>query len=112
MITNRRTVTYDGITYAPGAQYRVITEGVTLDGMISEGRGAYGGWQQHLQPGDLLTCTGFGPGWGADPGYGVEFTSAESEAARAFNCEVKPSAGSIFSYHPKAGVLEPVTAGS
>lgn len=96
----RRAVTYDGVTYAPGARFRVIREGVILEGMVPE-RGGYAGWQQHLQPGDVVTCTGYSPGWG------VEFTSAESATARARNCEIRPPAGGAFEYHPAAGLLAP-----
>jgi hypothetical protein len=70
-------------------------------------QGGYRGWSQQLRPGDLLTCTGYGPGFGGDPGYGVEFTSAAAEAAGASHCEVRPSAGGVFDYRPAPGLLEP-----
>lgn len=108
MHLDRQPATYDGVTYAPGSRFRVIATGVTLDGMRSEGRGAWGGWRQELTPGDIVTCTGYGPGWGGDPGYGVEFTTDESEAAHACNCEIKPSTGTIFDYRPAPGLLEPL----
>lgn len=101
----RRTVTWDGVTYAPGARFRVISEGVTLDGMVPE-PGGYRGWRQQLRPGDVVTCTGYGPGWGGDPGYGVEFTTAESEAARACHCEIRPMAGGLFNFRPAPGLLQ------
>jgi hypothetical protein len=105
--SERRAATFDGVTYAPGTRFRAIRAGVTLDGMVPE-RGGYGGWRQQLQPGDVVTCTGYGPGWGGDPGYGVEFTSTESEAARACHCEIRPMAGGVFDYHPAAGLIEPI----
>ena len=105
----RRAVTYDGVAFAPGRRFRVISEGVTLDGMVAE-QGGYSGWRQQLRPGDLLTCAGYGPGFGADPGYGVEFTSPASEAARACCCQVRPMAGGVFSYRPAPGLLEPADA--
>ena len=105
----RRAVTYDGVTYVPGSRYRVIGGRATLDGWIPE-LGGSRGWRQQLRPGDLLTCTGNGPGFGGDAGYCVEFTSPESEAAGAFDCEVQPTAGGVFSSRPAAGLLEPADA--
>lgn len=107
---NRRGVSFDGVHYAPGRRFRVIAEGAQLEGMVPEPdyRGsAWRGWQQSLEPGDVVTCTGFGAGWGGDPGYGVEFTSDQAEAERAGNCEIRPMAGGIFNYRPAPGVLEP-----
>jgi hypothetical protein len=103
--SERRAVTRDDVTYAPGARFRVIRAGVTLDGIVPE-QGGYGDWQQHLQPGDVVTCTGYGPGWGADPGYGIEFTSAGSEAARAIHCKIRPMTGGLFDYRPAPGSLQ------
>lgn len=67
-------------------------------------------WKQQLRPGEELTCTGWGLGFGSDPGYGVEFTSAESEAARAINCHINPMVGGIADYRPASGVLTSVDA--
>jgi hypothetical protein len=106
----RRAVTRDGVTYAPGRQFRVAREGAWLDGMVPE-MGGHCGWRKQLQIGDLLTCTGYGPGFGADPGYGVEFTSAEARAAGASHCEVWPMIGGLFDYGPPPGLLEPADAG-
>ena len=36
-LSGRRAVTYDGITYAPGAQFRVIGEGATLTAWCPRG---------------------------------------------------------------------------
>jgi hypothetical protein len=102
----RRAVTYDDVSYTPGSKFRVIGTGATLDGWVPE-LGASRGWRQLLRPGDLLTCTGYGPGLGGDPGYGVEFTSPESEAAGAFHCDVQPTTGGAFTSRPAAGLLEP-----
>jgi hypothetical protein len=107
----RRAVTYDGVTYAPGGQFRVISERATLDGWVPEPHGSRG-WRQRLRRGDLLTCTGYGPGIGADPGYGVEFTSPEAETAGAFHCLVQPTTGEIFSYRPATGLIEPADTGA
>jgi hypothetical protein len=106
----RRAAIYDGVTYAPGARFRVVREGATLDGWVAELAGGCRGWRQRLRPGDLLTCTGDGPGLGADPGHGVEFTSAQSEAAGAFHCEVRPMTGGAFTSRPAPGLLEPAGA--
>jgi hypothetical protein len=101
----RSAVTYDGVTYAPGVKFRVIQAGARLTGWTAELHGSRG-WGQALEPGDVITCTGDGPGMGSDPGHGVEFTSAKAEAAGAFHCEFQPGAGSIFSYRPAPGFLE------
>ncbi|SRR6266536_2322690 len=103
---NRRSVTFDGTEYAPGATYRVMVTGLKLHGMINAGPSAWGMWSQDLQPGDILTCTGYGAGFGGDPGYGVEFTSEASETAGAFHCDVSPQAGDVFSYRPPPRSLE------
>lgn len=105
---NRRAVTYDGVTYAPGRQFRVTRRGVKLTGMTPDGPGAFRGWGQDLNPGDVVTCTGFGPGWGSDPGYGVGFTTPESLAAHAGHCEIHPMAGGMWGFRPHPLVLEPV----
>jgi len=106
----RQAVTRDGVTYAPGRRFRVTREGAWLGGMVPE-LGGYRGWRQQLQIGDLLTCTGYGPGFGGDPGYGIEFTSAEARAAGASHCEVRPMTGGLFDYRPAAGLLEPADDG-
>lgn len=106
-MNQRTSVTFDGIQYAPGKQFRVIAEGLTLSGMTPMPGGARG-WSQKLEPGDILTCTGYGAGWGSDPGYGVEFTSEQSEAARAFCCDVFPHDGGLWDYRPPAGSVVPV----
>ena len=102
----RRAISLDGVTYAPGERFRVIAEGAVLDGLVPA-RGSYKSWRQQLRPGDILTCTGYGPGFGGDPGYGVEFTSAGSEAAGAFHCQVRPVAGGALDYRPARGLLQP-----
>lgn len=108
MMRQRNAITIDGTEYAPGKRFRVISSGAVLSGMVSDARwaNAYGGWQQKLEPGDIVTCTGFGPGFGSDPGYGVEFETRQSLEARAMNCDISPSAGGIWQYHPASGLLE------
>jgi hypothetical protein len=103
------TTAADGTTYTPGATFRVVRAGAQLTGWVAV-PGASQGWVQALAVGDVLTCTGFGPGIGADPGFGVEFTTDRSEAAGAFHCEFRPSTGGACSYHPAPGYLEPVAA--
>jgi hypothetical protein len=55
----RRAVTYNGDTYAPGGRFRVIGDEARLDGQVPE-LGGSSSWRQQLRPGDLLTCTGDG----------------------------------------------------
>ena len=104
----RSTVAYDGVIFAPGATFRVVRDGLSLSGMVYAGRSAWGGWKQDLHVGDTLTCTGFGRGWGGDPGYGVEFTTEASQTAGATHCDAHPAAGGVWSYHPAPGYLEPM----
>lgn len=110
-MNERRTVTYDGLTYAPGARFRLLTAG-RLSGQVCDGPRSWRGWAQELRPGDIVTCTGYGPGWGSDPGYGVEFTTPESEAAGATHCDLSPGVLYPFGYRPRPGVLEPVSSGT
>lgn len=103
----RRSVTYDGIEYAPGAKFRVLKH-CSMNGFKPSGHpGALDGWRQALEPGDIITCLGYGPGWGSDPGYGVEFTSDAAEAVGAFHLDINPQAGGIWDYRPQPGLLEP-----
>jgi hypothetical protein len=110
MMNDRRAITLDGVTYAPGAAFRV-TARARLSGLKSEGRSSWGGWSQDLRPGDIVLCTGHGPGWGSDPGYGVEFSTPQSLADGASYCEITPSAGTIWNSRPHPGLLEPVRPG-
>jgi len=104
MIRNAHTI--EGVTYAPGARFRVVKEGARLSGWVPI-RGGSRGWRQDLHVGDVIECTGFGRGMGSDPGYGVEFVSEESKAAGAFHVDFFPAAGGIWSYHPAEGFIEP-----
>lgn len=103
----RRTATYDGVTYAPGRVFEVAREGARLTGWVPEADGGLGLWSKEMHPGDLLTCTGDGPGAGSDPGFAVEFTSQASEEARASHCTVSPDTGMPFTGRPAPGVLKP-----
>jgi hypothetical protein len=103
---DRSAATFDGIDYAPGRKFRVGRERLKLTGYTPV-RGGADGWEQVLHAGDILTCTGYGPGIGGHPGYGVEFTSQQSEAAGAFHCDIWPMNGSLFDHRPPAGSLEP-----
>ena len=102
---DRRPATFDGIDYAPGRKFRVAREGLKLTGHIPVQGGAQG-WEQVLHAGDILTCTGYGAGFGGDPGYGVEFTSQQSDAAGAFHCDIWPMYGGEFGYRPPPGSVE------
>lgn len=100
----RKTATLDGVEYAVGGKFRVIRDGASLSGWTPT-RGGHRGWSRDLQVGDVVECAGFGPGWGSDPGYGIEF-----KAPGVSSVEVRPSAGSMWSYRPADGFLEPVAA--
>jgi hypothetical protein len=104
----RRAVTHDGVHYAPGWRFLVVAEGLRISGMVYEGRSSWGGWGQKLHAGDVLTCTGSGPGFGMDPGIGVEWTTPASIAARASHCDLSPQLGGPFAYRPRPGFLAPV----
>jgi hypothetical protein len=107
-IHTRTATTIDGVEYAPGTKFRVTKEGARLSGYAPYGLGASISWRQDLHVGDVVTCTGFGPGWGSDPGYGVEFTTEQSEAAGASHCDVWPGAGGLWNFHPAPSYLEPL----
>lgn len=104
----RRAQALDGVEYAPGKKFRVIRDGAYLTGMKPAGPSALTGWRQDLSVGDVIECTGFGAGWGSDPGFGVEWTSDRAKAEHASGIEFKPSGGHwCWSYHPADGYLEP-----
>jgi hypothetical protein len=107
MTRSERTI--DGVTYTPGATFRVSKAGAKLTGLTPSGGSSLSGWGQPLQVGDVLTCTGYGPGWGGDPGYGIEFTSEQSIASGAIHCAVWPTAGGPFNYRPAPGYLDPIS---
>jgi hypothetical protein len=104
----RTARTFDGVDYTPGRRFRPAREGLRLQGLIPDGRSAYRGWAQDLRLEDILTCTGFGPGFGGDPGFGVEFTTERSREERAFHCDLRPQWGTLWSYRPCPGDLEAV----
>ena len=104
----RRAALFDGVEYAPGKRFRVIAEGCSLHGMVVMGPGWNQGWKQTLYVGDVIECTGFGQGWGSDPGYGVEWTSEESKAANAHSVDFYPEVGIPFLCHPRPGFIEEV----
>jgi hypothetical protein len=104
----RSTHTFDGVEYTAGRQFRVIKAGA-LSGFVPIGCGAFRGWGQKLKVGDVITCAGCGYGFGSDPGWGVGWESEQSKAARAVDVDFTPSTGSVFSYRPAPGYLEPVT---
>lgn len=91
--------TFDGIEYAPGRKFRVIAEGATMSGWApTRHAGAFDMTRRDLAVGEIVECRGFGPGWGSDPGYGIEFVGGE----------IRPAVGGIWSYRPQPGLLEPV----
>jgi hypothetical protein len=92
-----------------GKKFRLLKAGY-LDGMIPMRLhpNAHQGWQQQLSVGDVITCEGYGPGWGSDPGYGVHFSTPQSKAEHVVFAEFRPMAGGLFNYRPADGWLEPV----
>lgn len=103
----RTVVSYDGVMFAPGGRFRVVRTGARLVGWQSM-HGGFRGWVQELEVGDEIVCTGYGPGMGSDPGYGVEFTSEKSMADRASKCEFWPTVGGTWAYHPDVSFIETV----
>jgi len=102
----RNARTLDGVEYAPERKFRVVAEGVTMSGMTVEGPNQWGGFRADLPRGTEIVCRGFGPGWGSDPGYGVEWKPPEGRSA--VHCEVRPDHGGMWAYRPAPGLLEPV----
>lgn len=103
--TRERTArTIDGVEYAPGARFEVLAP-CRLLGWGPVMNSASRGWSQELAAGDVIECTGFGAGWGSDPGFGVEWTTERSRADGAGYLELHPSVGGAFSYHPAPGLL-------
>jgi hypothetical protein len=90
--------------YPAGRKFRVVREGGYLFGMAPLGStGGFTGTRRDLHVGDVIETTGFGAGWGSDPGYGIHFKDAEARWA-----EFKPSTGGAFAYQPAPGYLEPL----
>lgn len=100
--------TLDGLRYAPGTRFRITKEGARLHGFTPSGPSSFDGWTQQLHIGDVLTCTGFGPGWGGDPGYGIEFSTERSRADGALHCDVSPRRGGVWNYRPDPSFLQAV----
>lgn len=94
---------FDGIPYVPGALYEVRSP-CRLSGWTPV-QGGHQGWGLRLEPGHLLTCRGYGPGWGSDPGFGIEWTCEEARAVHASACELSPSVGGAFAYRPAIGLV-------
>jgi hypothetical protein len=100
--------TFDGVEYAPGRDYVVLAEGLSLTGYGTDRPGSARGWRQRLAPGDVITCLGYGPGWGSDPGYGINWTSEQARTEGAYAVDVWPSVGGLFAYRPPPGTVRPV----
>lgn len=94
--------------FPAGAQFRVTAEGARLRGFTPAGRGAFHSWSHDLHVGDVIECTRDVRGFGADPGYGVHWTSPDVDSAGAVKVTFSPSQGSIFDYHPADGYLEQI----
>lgn len=94
-----------GVVYAPGAKFKVVSEGVYVSGMKPDHRwsNTWGGYREDLPVGTVIECNGFGPGWGSDPGYGIEWKIEGVD-----HVEVRPAIGGVWAYRPAPGLLEPV----
>lgn len=90
-----------------GARFIVTAEGAYLSGMESIAPFTWQGKRVDLAVGDVITCRGFGPGFGSDPGRGYHF-DVEGAEPLAF-AEFHPSGGHpIWSYgQPAASHLAP-----
>lgn len=108
MMQVRSDRTVDGVEYKVGAKFRVIRGGARLSGFKPIAPYTQQGWRQDLAVGDVIECTGYGPGWGSDPGYGIGFTSEQSLAEHVNAVDFWPSAGGPFSFRPAPGYLESV----
>lgn len=98
--------------YARGKRFRVIKAGAQLRGLTlvpGVHYTAHQGWTQDLALGDVIESLGYGPGFGADPGYGINWTSEHAKAERAHSLTFYPEEGGIWSYRPPEGYLEEVT---
>ena len=89
--------------YPAGKKFRVTQEGAALSGWKVGGPSWWTGARRVLHVGDVIETSGFGAGFGSDPGYGVHFKDPEMGKA-----EFYPSQGGMFSYEPADGYLEPL----
>lgn len=89
--------------YPPGKKFRVVKEGAYLTGMLPIGNGGFQGTMRNLHVGEVIESTGFGNGWGSDPGSGIHFKDGA-----AWFVEFKPSVGGAWAYQPAPGYLEPL----
>lgn len=94
--------------YARGKRFRVIKAGAKLWGLTPIRPNVQQGWTQVLEVGDVIESLGFGPGFGADPGYGINWTSERAKAEHAHSLSFAPSEGGIWAYRPSEGYLEEV----
>lgn len=99
----RSARTFDDVEYAPEGKFKVVGHGAWLTGLEPIGQMAWKGWRRDLVVGEVIVCTGFGAGWGSDPGYGIEFL----DPGGAMHVEVHPQAGGMWAYRPAPGILEP-----
>lgn len=108
-LPERTATILSDVDYSPGRRFVVVARHALLTGWVHRG-GATTHWSQRLSPGDVLTCTGFGfgDGTGFTPGFGVEWSSAASEAAGAVHVQLSPDQGGPWAHHPRAGFLVPL----
>lgn len=102
----RTATVLSGVDYSPGRRFVVLAHDARLSGWVHDADGTRH-WTQRLQPGDVLTCTGFGfgDGTGFTPGFGVEWESEASAAAGAVHVQLTPDQGGPWAHHPCDGML-------
>jgi len=105
----RTPVVLSGVDYSPGRRFVVLGRGAMLSGWVHDASGSRH-WTVHLTPGDVITSTGFGfgDGTGFTPGFGVEWSSEESDAAGAVHVQLSPDRGGPWAHQPREGCLRPL----
>lgn len=92
--------------YVEGASFRVVKEGARLEGLVTFGASAWGGWSRPLRVGEVLLCRGWLPGWGSDSIPHVQFTGKDVPP-NADWVHVWPMSG-LWRPYPLEGYLEKV----
>lgn len=91
--------------YSPGRRFRVVREGVRLEGIVSFGTTSWAGYAKPLAVGDIVTCNGWRQGMNSEV-QEANFT-ADGVPWNALWCQVWPQE-SLWSPWPLAGFLEPI----
>jgi len=90
--------------YAKGGRYRIIKDGARLWGWKPI-TGGWQGWGRAVPVGEVLTCKGWRPGMGSDPGPDI----VQWEDPVGTFVEFHPSAGKGWFTRPDDSYLELVT---